>query len=222
MNNLSSQGRTILFVSHQMNAVENVCSRGMILDQGRVDLQSHNIRDVINTYLSDDGEIGMLRTAWKPEDNKLHNPYFDPQIFYLSNSEDQLLDLPVRNDKDVFVNIKFKADNLDPALVFGYDVFDHDHNHIFACNQTDSDQRNWPKIKIGYNHVRMKLPPHFLNEGDYFLKLVASLNNRMWLVNPFAVQVKIDLIIRGGLSESPFWTEKRGGFVAPIFPWEVV
>jgi len=192
------------------------------LKDGRIEFESNDIRTVVNSYLSGDNQNEIRRTAWKPVDKKLHNPYFDPQSFYISNSEDQLLELPVKNDHAIFVNIKFHVNELDPSLVFGYDVFDVDHNHIFACNQTDCEEPEWPKIKVGFNHVRMKIPPHFLNEGDYHLKLVASLYNRMWLVNPFEAQVKIDLMIRGGLSKSPFWDEKRGGIVAPIFPWEVV
>jgi lipopolysaccharide transport system ATP-binding protein len=222
MNDISSDGRTILFVSHQMNSIESICSSGIVLDQGIVTFQSENIRDVINTYLSEEGNQQTVTTDWKPDSSVFRNPYFDPFRFYLSNADGEVLKLPVSNNNEIFVNIEFVAERLDSALVFGYDIFDLNHQHIFACNHTDSRQVNWPKIRIGRNHVRSRLPANFLNEGDYHLKLVASLYNRMWLVNPFKNHVSIDLRIRGGLSESPYWTAKRGGIVAPIFPWAVV
>lgn len=222
MNNISSEGRTILFVSHQMNAVESICSSGIVLDQGQVVFAGDDIREVIDTYLSGNSETEIRETEWRPSETDFVNPYFNPQRFFLSNSDGELLNLPVNNTSDIYVNIDFEAQELDSALVFGYDVFDRDHKHIYACNQTDCSQSDWPKFQIGINRVRSKIPPNFLNEGDYHLKLVASLFNRMWLVNPFKGQAQINLSIRGGLSESPYWTIKRGGVVAPIFRWEVM
>lgn len=220
MNSLSSEGRTLLFVSHQMNAIEDVCSSAMLLDHGRVVLQSTNVRAVINTYLRTSGGDRQQKAQWTAKDGRLQNPYFDPKRFFLSDVEGSILDLPVRNDTDVYVNVEFVAEKLDDALVFGFDVYDATGRHVFACNQTDTSADEWPEIVVGRNQLRTRIPPHFLNEGDYQLRLVASLFNRMWIVNPFRDDVAIGLAIRGGLSLSPYWTAKRGGVVAPLLRWE--
>ncbi|MGG7033618.1 MAG: polysaccharide ABC transporter ATP-binding protein [Flavobacterium sp.] len=47
----SKEGRTVLFVSHNMAAVQNLCSRGILLDQGYVKSEG-NIIDVTKDYLS--------------------------------------------------------------------------------------------------------------------------------------------------------------------------
>lgn len=44
-----NEGRTVLFVSHNMGAVQNLCSKGIIIDQGVLILDS-NIFDAVNEY----------------------------------------------------------------------------------------------------------------------------------------------------------------------------
>ena len=51
MGELRSGGRTVLFVSHNMAAVENLCQRGIWIDQGTVRMDGP-VRDVIETYMS--------------------------------------------------------------------------------------------------------------------------------------------------------------------------
>lgn len=53
MENLSSSdGRTILFVSHNPGAVEKLCNCGIILENGRVKTYSDDISVIVNEYLN--------------------------------------------------------------------------------------------------------------------------------------------------------------------------
>lgn len=51
MEDVASKGRTVLFVSHNMGAVQNLCSRCMLLKDGRI-VEDGKPNDVIRTYLS--------------------------------------------------------------------------------------------------------------------------------------------------------------------------
>ncbi len=51
MEDVSKSGRTILFVSHNMNAVQNLCHRAILLDKGRV-VQIAPVHQVIQSYQS--------------------------------------------------------------------------------------------------------------------------------------------------------------------------
>ena len=46
------EGRTVLLASHQMNAVERLCSRALLIDKGRLRMESADVRSVIRSYLS--------------------------------------------------------------------------------------------------------------------------------------------------------------------------
>jgi len=52
MNSLAKSGRTILFVSHNMGAVQNLCTHGIVLDQGRIVHPKSNVESAINHYLA--------------------------------------------------------------------------------------------------------------------------------------------------------------------------
>ena len=53
MEDVTGQGRTVLFVSHNMGAVQNLCEKGLLLNHGRIDAQG-NIEYVVSKYLKKD------------------------------------------------------------------------------------------------------------------------------------------------------------------------
>ena len=59
MGNVARQGRTVLFVSHNMGAVRSLCTRGLCLDDGRV-IYAGPIADCIENYFR---TIGAFRSA---------------------------------------------------------------------------------------------------------------------------------------------------------------
>jgi lipopolysaccharide transport system ATP-binding protein len=51
MKDVSNQGRTVLFVSHNMGAIEDLCNVGLYIERGRV-VSSGICKDVVTTYLN--------------------------------------------------------------------------------------------------------------------------------------------------------------------------
>ncbi len=51
MNNVASEGRTIVFVSHQMNAIKNLCERSILLDSGKI-ITDDETYNTINVYIN--------------------------------------------------------------------------------------------------------------------------------------------------------------------------
>ena len=64
---VGQQGRTVLFVSHNMSAINRLCSRAILLDGGRV-LQDGPSHRVVNTYLS--SEVGTMAVREWPDPAK--------------------------------------------------------------------------------------------------------------------------------------------------------
>ena len=68
MEDVGKEGRTVLFVSHNMGAIKLLCSRAVILKQGRI-LLNADVDAAVEQYLSsacDLGEIGEV--AWDKEE----------------------------------------------------------------------------------------------------------------------------------------------------------
>ena len=51
MSDVTHSGRTILFVSHNLQAIQQLCSRGILLDRGRL-VADEDIRQVVEQYLA--------------------------------------------------------------------------------------------------------------------------------------------------------------------------
>ena len=53
MKEVSNQGRTIIFVSHNMTSIRNLCSKGVVIKNGKIDFIG-NVDNAITNYLNDD------------------------------------------------------------------------------------------------------------------------------------------------------------------------
>lgn len=51
MSEVAGEGRTVLFVSHNMEAIRRLCTRGVLLEDGRL-VENADVETVINRYLS--------------------------------------------------------------------------------------------------------------------------------------------------------------------------
>ena len=107
----------------------------------------------------------------------------------------------------------------DPALAVGYGLYTEDGQPLWQSYQTDEASDRWPVLEKGLIRLRSTLPARLLNEGRYRIEYICRLHNRMWLAEPGANVASIHFEIQGGLSESPFWMQARGGVLAPVIPW---
>jgi lipopolysaccharide transport system ATP-binding protein len=63
----AKEGRTVLFVSHNMIAVKNLCKSGILLQNGVIKF-SGKTESVVNYYLSDETAKGIVNNEWNFED----------------------------------------------------------------------------------------------------------------------------------------------------------
>lgn len=223
MGEVSAGGRTVLFVSHQMNAVEQLCSRVIQMEGGRVKTDSKDLRGVIRDYLfgNEDAEIAA-RAQWTRADSKFDNPWFAPQRFHLGDQSGNMIPMPVSNDTGIWVHIEAEVADLDPALTIGYAVYSEGGEMLYWSYQTDTAPEQWPAIRCGKIKLRCPIPARLLNEGVYRIELIGGLHHREWLFEPGKSAPQIFLNIQGGLSDSPLWTIKRPGLLAPVIPWTLL
>ena len=215
MNDLSSkQGRTVLFVSHRMNAVKTLCQNGIVLDKGRI-VHQGNIDSCITKYQS-----RMYDKEASKDLSHYNNEFFDLQGFTLVDRDGKEVTGPVENSESVYARIELDMKKLHNAFTIGYAVYNADGMLMYWSYLTDDyDEDN--NVKPGKNVLTGEIPAHFLNEGEYYIYFSASLHYIQWIVNPEEDSPCLKLHIQGGLSESPFWTIKRPGLCAPVIKWKV-
>jgi lipopolysaccharide transport system ATP-binding protein len=222
MGDVARGGRTVLFVTHNMHAVEKLCHRVVCLKRGRLAGVHEDVREGIVSYFNEGGE-GTTGNVWSNGSGEVDNDYFVPERLEVSSASPEARpEEPFSNEHPIVITLAGVILREDPALNVGLAVYTEDGEPLFWTFTGDTEEQYWPQLTKGHVRLRTQLPAHFLNEGDYRVQLAADLRNRRWLQEPgfgdAAVCVKFS--IRGGLSNSSMWTRRRPGNLAPVLVWE--
>lgn len=217
MKDVARSGRTVLFVSHNLNAIEQLCDRAILLQNGSVKMDSSDVRLVLKHYSF--GDNNDRPSVWTSAMSG-RNTTFEIQRFSLTDRNGTPLAMPVRNDAEMWVNIQAHIIDPHPSLAIGYAVFSEDGTLLYWTYQTD-DPKGIGIFSAGGVECRAKIPSRLLNEGAYRIEAVAALHLLCWLYEPRVTAPHVYLHIAGGLSDSPYWTAKREGIIAPLVEWRI-
>ena len=217
MEEVAKGGRTVLFVSHNMQAVQALCTRAIRMHGGRVAAQGHP-QSVIAEYLAGISEMGS-QVRW-PADSAPGND--DLRLTALCvHSGDGRPQGTFSSRKNLCVDIDFVTRINHPGLCIGFDLVNPDGVTLFRTYQSDLAPKDWPPVRLGENRWRCVLPGGLLNGGMFYLCPKIGLHNTEWIVDLEAT-VRFEIILDHGVS--PLWNvldnTNRPGLIAPIFNWE--
>ncbi len=205
MNQVSSeQGRTILFVSHNMQAIHNLCKKTIWLDKGTV----HAIgttTDVVNKYLGH-----HQKKTWKQEFTSIKEAPGNDLIKILSvelvpHLPEALAPIDIRTPLTVkfkFYNASNNINLVSSLLLFtlsGDCIFDIQSKPTY-CNE-------------GIIEGQCIVPGNFLNDGSYYFTLYFSKDTTKWLFT-FRECLFFDV---ADFRENTNRYEKWWGYVRPNF-----
>jgi lipopolysaccharide transport system ATP-binding protein len=222
MGEIAQGGRTVLFVSHNMNAIERLCQRVICLERGRIVGTYDDARRGVIAYLT--SQQPMAANTWVDKStagkSEYENSYFVPASLEASSqASGARLGEPFSNKYPIEITISGVVRQADPALHVGIAVYNESDELLFWSLSTDEEEDNWPKLEIGPVCLRTIVPPRVLNEGTYRVELLASLHAREWILAPQRNVPTVKFSIKGGLSDSPFWDEKRPGVLGLSLGW---
>ena len=213
------QGRTILFVSHNMGAVSQLCNRVVCLERGRVALDTPDVSAGVRKYLNVSKEAGAV-AEWRNPGNLFENPWFKPLRFGLYGEDGKAISGPVERKDRVWVEIEGFVEVPDPALEVGYCLYEV--NGVLVCYGYQTDQmggeKELPPLQ-GNFILRVPLNCSLLNVGNYHVKMEVNLFNRERIVNIHATPPEFSFEISGRLYPSPYRLGESPGILALDQPW---
>lgn len=214
-------GRTVLFVSHNMNAVERLCGRVLWLERGQLAGSFSDPRDGIMAYLNGTGgERSSER--WSNTRDEFDNAYFKPLAFWVeSEAPGAAAGDPISNRYPLTVRVSGEVRSVDPAFNIGIALYSEDGSLLLWSFLRDVGEAEWVTLHSGTTEFRVSIPPRLLNEGGYRLELISGLHCRGWFSEPGVNAPSISFAIQGGLSDSPYWDFKRPGLFAPVWRWQL-
>jgi lipopolysaccharide transport system ATP-binding protein len=212
--------RTVLFVSHNMTAIENICGRGLMLRHGKLVREGTDVREIVREYLADH-EPTAASASWENPGESWTNEWFRIDRFYLTDPAGQVLSRPVPNNQAVTVVIEGEVLKPDSNLQLGYGLFTSDMDLLYISTNLDLPESAWVELPRGPCRLTSRIPARFLNEGEYRVDLHLSLFRRKWICEPGVICPSLVFEIRGGLSDSPCLVARRPGLLSPILDWDI-
>jgi lipopolysaccharide transport system ATP-binding protein len=165
----SKDGRTILFVSHNMAAVKSLCTKGIVLTNGKISFTG-NTHEAVENYIS--GALKDLSTEknWDMENAP-------------GNENIKLLKVEVKPEKGNVINtvsginISYEFYNKKKKINLGstLELVTKDNVIVLHRGVLISDQRN---SKEGIYKISWHIPGKLLNSNRYFMNLYFGENQK--------------------------------------------
>lgn len=142
-------GRTILFVSHDLNAVSQLCNVGILLNKGLVEY-SGNIRETVSTYLNSDNDS----VIYNNESDTTNNKMFIKSISVEKNSGEVTKEYLY----DESINFKFTIgiNEIIEDTSFFVTILDSRKKRVFSCEKMSVE-------KV----MTLCIQPNMLVRGNY-------------------------------------------------------
>ncbi|MBN2304981.1 MAG: ABC transporter ATP-binding protein [Anaerolineae bacterium] len=172
MGEVAQEGRTVLFVSHNMAAIENLCSRAILLKKGKF-ISDGPTTDVIATYLEETKPLSTGNLADAPRPKSSYRPVM--RAFEILDKEDKPVSTIRCNDPVTF-EIKYNAGDNTTNLIFSIKIQNLTHTSlIFLQTLTHHGPvPQWPSEGT----LRCRVPSLPLLPGGYLINVECATSRR--------------------------------------------
>jgi len=216
MGEVSREGRTVLFVSHNMQAIQSLCHTAFRLDGGEMASRG-DAASVVAGYLGSLADLHSEKT-WSEHDAPGNQ---DIKLKAMRITDEYGLSPGIYpSRKNIFVEMKFIAHSLHPSLCIGFDLLTSEGSVLARSYQTDMSPQDAPVLRKGENHWQCSIPKGLLNGGLYRVAPRIGMHNVCWIVKTDPA-VQFEVLLDHGVS--PFWNvlegSNRPGVIAPLFEW---
>lgn len=216
MKDVTKSGRTVLFVSHQLDMVREICERVVLLNAGKIEMIG-NPDEVIDYYIKSFGEESAAKTSFKvEEDSKRPFQLLAGRVLNAAGQESQYFDIfePVTIEYEYVVR-----EAVEGVLVAA--SLQRNASPLLVSWDTDLAQELLSRREAGHYMSRVTIPAGLLKEGIYELDANMSRHRARGLDRhqlEGALQFEVMLTSRPG--EHYSYGSKRSGVIAQELQWK--
>ncbi len=213
VNDVAQQGRTVLFVSHNMAAVRALCNRGLILRSGRLTLDT-DVESAIATYLVEDTASDSF-VIWDERDAPRTA---EVQLLraYITNSKGEYTNT-IDCREDFTITVEYKV--LKPTKGLRVGLFMQSADGVPICGS--NDPYSWVNTvkRVGLYANKCTFPGNVLNAGYFLVRFGVDMPPfmRSLITTHFCLGFRVEDVEGHGPRKEPL-----PGFIRPRLDWEVV
>jgi lipopolysaccharide transport system ATP-binding protein len=215
MKDVRTEGRTVLFVSHNMTAINNLCARSILLEKGKI-IADGPTGDVTRTYLG----MSSMRTQsyWQfadPSDG--HKRAYVREAFILDadNESREAYELT----EDFQIGLRYRL--LEPirGLTIGLQIISEESNEtLISLTDSELDRSRLETREAGDYVAYIRVPAHILNTGTYSLRVGLSKGRQ----DIFDVVEGLNFRVIDSVGIVMFiGYERKGSLLSLQLPWKI-
>jgi lipopolysaccharide transport system ATP-binding protein len=206
------EGRTVLFVSHNMGSIRSLCNRGVLLENGSVKADGE-VNSICDMYLND-SLIG-LNALWE-------RPLVDSKDFQITKVE--LLDSmgdgknTFRCDEDWHIRMAVHVKQRIPGI-YGYLQFTKaDGVAAWISDSNDIIMNKLESLPIGESQIDILVPRRTLAPGSYSVYLNFTSHQN---ISGFNVDSPFDVCTFTITDDTTNRGDARGGYLSTLLDWKI-
>lgn len=211
MEKVGKEGRTVLFVSHNMSAIQSLCSSTHLLSGGKL-LLTGDTNLVINRYLEDVRTISLQELRNRP-DRVGNGQFIFTDIWFEDASGKRMQELI--SGKDTIIVLRYEARSPVRNVVVSIGFYGSFGQFLLMCNNEMSGQRF--EVLPSFGLVKCSLPRLPFSQGMYHINLHCEVNGLIadWVQEAATVNVadgdfygtgKTSPVSHGGFLVSQTWS----------------
>jgi len=217
MSAVAQEGRTVLFVSHNMSAILRLTEETLLLDKGRLILRAATPQAV--DHYMDSGYSRRGERSWNIDEIPEEAAPFRPIAMRVCDESNRVIDT-ARSTESLAITIEYALDAPITGLRVGIYLLTTRGEFVFTSFDTDTPQKfeQFGIRPAGHYISRCVIPGDLLNEGRYVLGLNAS---AFRVKRYFHEEQALSFNVDGAGAPGMHWSEPRLGPVRPRLDWQI-
>lgn len=215
MDDVSKEGRTILFVSHNMQAIKQLCNKFIYLKDGKL-IEIGNEEEIISHYLKNSQD--MITGAKQIESiisNLPEDKIFKLMSINLIQNDIKIYEL-IENGRDLNIIIEYEVFEKISGLRIFIDIVDEYDTLIFRSFH-DEQNNDIPILLEGSYISSVIIPKNLLGPISYTLKVHGGIHN---MRNLFTINIPI-LVENSGQYNQAYLGDTFRGKLGIVLAWKI-
>jgi lipopolysaccharide transport system ATP-binding protein len=160
------QGRTVLFVSHNMGAVKGLCTRGLLLAQGKKVMEG-TTNEVIDRYLQTNSDSKQREVSFEPQEDSPIN-FLEAKL--VSNGS---VSSPIDYTDTFHIELTYEVKQSLKGVNFAC-VVKKNGDKLMVSFDTDDHKELLEERLPGIYKYKLMFPKHVLSPGTYDIDIAVG------------------------------------------------
>jgi len=207
MHDIRQQGRTILFVSHDMAAITRLCKRVVLLENGEITFDGEP-REVVKRYLSSSLKTGALR-EWSNQVDAPGDKVVRLRRARVRTDDGETIAV-VDIQKQFGIELTYDVLEEGHALVPVIEFHNEEGLEVFSTHDTSAQWRGQPRSRETYTST-VWIPGNLLAEGGLLAHISITSH-----VPATVLHAHVRNAVAFQVVDSPSADSARGDYVGPM------